>query len=290
MRLGLASPSRQGLWFLLPAIAFLVVMLIYPLAYSLYASFTNMRMTSPLTRFVGLDTYATLLASEQFRSSIIVTVIFLVAAISLEFIIGFALALSFKAMRSTHPVMRAMLMLPLMATPVSVGLIWKLMLNSDFGIISYAGQQLGFGTLLWLADPVLAVVSIVVMDVWQWTPFLFLILLAGLEGLPEDVYEAAELDGSRGLDLLINVTLPLMSRIIAVALAFRVMFAIATFDTVFVLTKGGPARATDLITLLIQREGLVNLNVALASAMSFIVLLMVTIFSAITFKKVIANG
>lgn len=289
-RMGRSDPGRQGLWFLLPAAAFLAVMLLYPLAYSLYASFTNMRMTSPITKFVGLDTYIAVLTSNQFHSSIVVTLVFLVAAIGLEFVIGFALALSFKAMRHTHPVMRALLMLPLMATPVSVGLIWKLMLNSDFGIITYAGQQLGLGTLLWLADPVLSVVSIVLMDVWQWTPFIFLILVAGLEGLPEDVYEAAELDGSRGLDLLINVTLPLMARIIVVALAFRVMFAIATFDTVFVLTKGGPARATDLITLLIQREGLVNLNVALASAMSFIVLLMVTVFSALTFKKVMSNG
>jgi multiple sugar transport system permease protein len=285
-----AFSARQGMWFFLPAAVFLMVMLIYPLAYSLYASFTNLRMTSPITRFVGMDTYTTVLASDQFRSSVQVTVVFLVAAILLEFAIGFALALSFKGMRRTHPIMRALLMLPLMATPVSVGLIWKLMLNSDFGIITYAGQQLGLGTQLWLADPLMSVASIIMMDVWQWTPFVFLILLAGLEGLPEDIYEAAALDGSRGWDLLINVTLPLMTRIIAVALAFRVMFAIATFDTVFVLTKGGPARATDLITLLIQREGLVNLNVALASAMSFIVLLMVTAFSAFTFRKVMSNG
>lgn len=285
-----AQAARQGLWFFLPAGVFLAITLIYPLVYSAYASLTNMRMTSPITRFVGLDTYASVLSSSAFRSSILITLVFLLAAIALEFIIGFALALSFKSMRNTHPVLRALLMLPLMATPVSVGLIWKLMLNSDFGIISYAGQQLGFGTLLWLADPVLAMVSIVVMDVWQWTPFMFLILLAGLEGLPEDVFEAAEVDGSRSLDLLVHITLPLMSRIISIAVAFRVMFAIATFDTVFVLTKGGPARATDLITLLIQREGLVNLNVALASAMSFLVLLMVTIFSAFTFKRVMANG
>jgi len=285
-----AQASRQGLWFFLPAGVFLTITLIYPLLYSAYASLTNMRLTSPITKFVGLDTYVNVLSSSAFRSSVLITLVFLFAAIALEFIIGFALALSFKSMRNTHPILRALLMLPLMATPVSVGLIWKLMLNSDFGIIAYAGQQLGFGTLLWLADPMLAMVSIVVMDVWQWTPFMFLILLAGLEGLPEDVFEAAEVDGSRSLDLLMHITLPLMSRIIAVALAFRVMFAIATFDTVFVLTKGGPARATDLITLLIQREGLVNLNVALASAMSFLVLLMVTIFSAFTFKRVLSNG
>jgi multiple sugar transport system permease protein len=269
---------------------FLAVILIYPLLYSLYASLTNMRMTSPVTRFVGLDTYAAVLASELFRSSVGLTIVFLAVAIALEFAIGLGLALSFKAMRRTHPVMRALLMLPLMATPVSVGLIWKLMLNSDFGIVTYAGQQLGLGTLLWLADPMLSMVSVIAMDIWQWTPFMFLILLAGLEGLPEDVFEAAEVDGAGPLDRLLYITLPMMSRIILIALAFRVMFAIATFDTVFVLTKGGPARATDLITLLIQREGLVNLNVALASAMSFLVLLMVTALSAVTFKKALANG
>ena len=285
-----ARAARQGLRFFLPAGVFLTVILIYPMLYSLYASLTNMRLTSPITRFVGLDTYWSVLTNSAFGSSLALTLIFLVAAISLEFLIGFALALSFKSMRHTHPILRALLMLPLMATPVSVGLVWKLMLNSDFGIVPYIGQQLGFGTLLWLANPVLSMVSVIIMDVWQWTPFMFLILLAGLEGLPEEVFEAAEVDGSRSFDLLIHITLPLMSRIIAVALAFRVMFAIATFDTVFVLTKGGPARATDLITLLIQREGLVNLNVALASAMSFLVLLMVTAFSAFTFKRVLTNG
>ncbi|MGF7158813.1 multiple sugar transport system permease protein [Rhodoligotrophos appendicifer] len=285
-----ARSGRQGLLFFAPAAVFLLVTLIYPLLFSLYASFTNLRLTSPITRFVGFDTYAMVLSGSLFRSSLFLTVIFLVAAIALEFVIGFALALSFKSMRRTHPILRALLMLPLMATPVSVGLIWKLMLNSDFGIISYAGQQLGLGTLLWLADPMLSMVSVIIMDVWQWTPFMFLILLAGLEGLPEDVFEAAEVDGSRSFNLLWNVTLPLMARIIVIALAFRIMFAIATFDTVFVLTKGGPARATDLITLLIQREGLVNLNVASASAMSFLVLLLVTILSAITFKRVMSNG
>jgi len=285
-----ARSGRQGLLFFAPAAVFLLVTLIYPLLFSLYASFTNLRLKSPITRFVGFDTYAMVLSGSLFRSSLFLTVIFLVAAIALEFVIGFALALSFKSMRRTHPILRALLMLPLMATPVSVGLVWKLMLNSDFGIISYAGQQLGLGTLLWLADPMLSMVSVIIMDVWQWTPFMFLILLAGLEGLPEDVFEAAEVDGSRSFNLLWNVTLPLMARIIVIALAFRIMFAIATFDTVFVLTKGGPARATDLITLLIQREGLVNLNVASASAMSFLVLLLVTILSAITFKRVMSNG
>ncbi len=281
--------GRQGPLFFLPAAVFLTVILIYPLVYALYASFTNLRLTSPITSFVGLGTYAAVLSGELFRSSVWLTTVFLFIAILLEFGIGFALALSFKAMRHTHPILRAFLMLPLMATPVSVGLIWKLMLNSEFGIMTHIGSALGFGDILWLAEPKLAMVSIILMDVWQWTPFMFLILLAGLEGLPEDVFEAAQVDGSGAIDRLIHITLPLMARIILIAIAFRVMFAIATFDTVFVLTKGGPARATDLITLLIQREGLVNLNVAAASAMSFLVLLLVTVFSVFAFGKAMKN-
>lgn len=276
--------------FFLPAAAFLVVVLIYPLLYSLYASFTNMRLTSPISRFAGFDTYAAALSNPQFHDSLWLTLIFLIAAISLEFLLGFSLALSFRAMKNTHPVLRALLMLPLMATPVTVGLIWKLMLNADFGILSTLTTWLGFGEVLWLADPTFAMISVIIMDVWQWTPFMFLILLAGLEGLPEDVYEAAQVDGAGPILRLFVITLPLMTRIIVIALAFRLMFAIATFDTVFVLTKGGPARATDLITLLIQREGLVNLNVAAASAMSFIVLIIVTVFSAVTFRKVVSHG
>lgn len=279
-----------GAFFLLPALIYIFTIVIYPLLYSLYASFTDMRLTFPVTRFSGLDTYAATLGNEIFHDAIVVTVIFLAAAIVAETVLGFLLALSFSRMQGTHPIMRALIMLPLIATPVTVGLVWKLMLNSDFGIINQLTDALGIARILWLADPTMAVVSIVLMDVWQWTPFMFLIMLAGLEGLPRDVFEAAEVDGATGLQILRRVTLPLMKRIIIVAIVFRFMFAIATFDTVFVLTKGGPARATDLITLFIQREGLVNLNVASASAASFLLLILVLILTIALFKRGLADA
>jgi multiple sugar transport system permease protein len=193
-------------------------------------------------------------------------------------------------MATTHPVMRAVLLLPVMATPVSVGLIWKLMLNSDFGILAGLGRMLGGSEILWLSDPTLAVASIVLMDVWQWTPFMFLILLAGLEGLPKEPVESAQVDGANRWQVLLFVTLPMMRRIIVIAMVFRLMFAIATFDTVYVLTKGGPARATDLITLFIQREGFVNLNIASASAISFLVLIAVLVITTVLFKRDLADA
>jgi multiple sugar transport system permease protein len=291
-----AKPRAQGCaarWygaaFVAPALIYLIALMIYPLGYSVWASFTNLRMTSPIVHFVGFDTYREALANEQFHNSIVVTFIFLVASVTLETVIGFALALSFSRMRGSHPIMRALIMLPMMATPVTVGLIWKLMLNSDFGILGYVGELVGFGRILWLSDPTLAVVSIIIMDIWQWTPFMFLILLAGLEGLPADLFEAARVDGAKFRQVLMRITIPLMGRITVIAVAFRLMFAIATFDTVFVLTKGGPALATDLITLFIQREGLVNLNIASASAVSFVVLAAVLIAVTLLFKRSLAH-
>jgi multiple sugar transport system permease protein len=285
------NPDRlAGMAFVGPGFLYILLIVIYPLAFSLWASFTNMRLTSPIANFVGLNTYAQALASEIFQDSIIVTAVFLVTVVVIEFVLGFALAFSFSRMRNTHPLMRALLLLPIMATPVSVGLIWKLMLNSDFGIITSWGELLGFGRVLWLSEPGLAFISIVLMDVWQWTPFMFLVLLAGLEGLPREPLESAAVDGASPLQSLIHVTLPLMKRIIAIAVVFRLMFAIATFDTVYVLTKGGPARATDLITLFIQREGFVNLNIAFASAVSFLVLIAVLIATTLLFKRELSDA
>jgi multiple sugar transport system permease protein len=286
-------PNRDGLAgmaFVGPGFLYILLIVVYPLAFSLWASFTNMRLTSPVANFVGFDTYRQALGNEIFRDSLIVTAMFLVTVVLVEFILGFALAFSFSRMRNTHAIMRALLLLPIMATPVSVGLIWKLMLNSDFGIITGWGELFGFGRVLWLSEPVLAFFSIVIMDVWQWTPFTFLILLAGLEGLPREPLESAAVDGASPLQSLIHVTLPLMKRIIVIAVVFRLMFAIATFDTVYVLTKGGPARATDLITLFIQREGFVNLNIAFASAVSFLVLIAVLIATTLLFKRELSDA
>lgn len=282
IRTGRLSP---GYALICPAMALIAAIAIYPLIYATWASFTNLRMTSPVWRYDFVGTYNGVISSSIFHHSLFVTAVFIAAAIILEFFIGFALALSFNAMRYTHPLLRALIMLPVMATPVSVGLIWKLMLNSDFGIITQLGEVLGLGRIPWLSNPSLALVSVVVMDVWQWTPFVFLILLAGLEALPKDVYEAAEIEGASWGQTFFLLTVPLVRPIMMLALVFRLMFAVATFDTVFVLTKGGPARATDLITLYLQRDGLVNLNLASASAASFLLLIVIYAGTKLLLKK-----
>lgn len=275
---------------LAPAFLYILLIVIYPLLYAVWASFTNLRLTRPVSNFIWFDTYIAALSSKIVHDSLTVTVLFLLLSVVLELVLGLLLALSFHRMRSSHPILRSLLLLPIMVTPVSVGLVWKLMLNSDFGILTEAAQSLGFGRVLWLSDPALARLSIILMDVWQWTPFMFLILLAGLESLPREPFESAEVDGARWHHTLFLITVPLLKRILAISVVFRLMFAVATFDTVFVLTKGGPARATDLISLLIHREGLVNLNISFAAALSFLLLIAVLVTVTVLFRKSTAHA
>lgn len=280
-----ARPAAVGLAFFTPALCYILLIVIYPLCYALWASFTDLRLTSPRYDFVWLDTYRNALGSEVFWDSLRVTAIFLITAVALEFVLGLLLALSFRRLKSSHPVMRALLLLPMMVTPVSVGIVWKLMLNSEFGILTWLTDALGLGRVLWLSEPSLALISVIIMDVWQWTPFMFLVLLAGLESLPREPFESAEVDGASWWQTLTLVTLPMLRRVSTVAIVFRLMFAIATFDSVFVLTKGGPARATDIITLFIHREGFVNLNISFASAVSFLLLIVVLAVVTLLFRR-----
>jgi multiple sugar transport system permease protein len=289
-RRSVSRRGRIGYLFAGPALAYVLLIIIYPLAYALWTSFRNTRLTSPVDQFVGLDTYALALTNPVFLDSLIVTAVFLLIAIGAEFVLGFGLALAFWRMRGTHPVLRSLLLLPIMVTPVTVGLVWKLMLNSDFGVLSRIGDMIGAGTIFWLSDPRLALAAIAIMDTWQWTPFVFLVVLAGLESLPREPFESAEVDGAGAFFTLRKVTLPLISRILMIALAFRLMFAVATFDSVFVLTRGGPARATDLVTLYIYREGFVNLNISYASAVSFLLLIAVLILVLSLFRRTIVNA
>jgi multiple sugar transport system permease protein len=283
------KPGIVGGFFLGPAFCYLLLIVIYPMCYSLWASFTDLRLTRPGWSFTGFGTYASVLGNSVFRESFVLTIIFLFCVVVIEFILGFALAYSLNRMRRTHPVMRSLLILPLMATPVTVGLIWKLMLNSNFGIITMLTSKLGFGKLMWLSTPELAMISVFIMDCWHWMPFMFLVLLAGMDGLPKEPFESAAVDGAGQWFTLFHVTIPLMRRVMAITLIFRLMFAVATFDSVFVLTKGGPARATDIIALYLFRTAFRNMNISFASAVSYLLLIVIFTMVFTLFRRSMKN-
>src|SRR6185503_18673060 len=195
--------------------------------------------------------------------------------------IGLALALLLNSQMRGRAVFRSLLLLPMMLPPVVVGVVWRLMLTSNFGAVNGTLKTFGIQTdaLTWTASPKLAMASVIVADVWQWTPFVFLILLAGLQAIPQEPYEAALIDGSTAWQTFRHVTLPLLKPAILIALLLRTMDLLRVFDQIFILTEGGPGFATETVSLYIYRTAFRFSNFGYAAAMSFVLLLLTNIVS-----------
>jgi multiple sugar transport system permease protein len=202
----------------------------------------------------GLKHFRALPGDQLFRAGIANTLVFAMVAVAAQMVLGFAMALLTSRSRRGQVVYRAIFLLPILVPGIVIGAIWKLMYNFDFGIINALGGLLGLAPRDWLGQQATALGSVIVVDVWHWTPFCYLLLLAGLESLPRDVYEAASVDGARGWRELGYITLPLMLPTIVVTLVFRLILAFKVFDEVFLLTGGGPGTATEVISFTIYRR------------------------------------
>lgn len=261
-----------------PTVAVLFALSVYPLFYAVKTSF----QTSDGAK-ISLDNFTRLFSDGFFFSAMAHTFVFAAIALTLEFLIGLSLALLLDSRLRGRNVFRALLLVPMMLPPVVVGVVWRLMLNSDFGAIN--GTLKGFGidttSFTWTASPKLAFLSIVVVDVWQWTPFMFLILLAGLQAIPSEPYEAALIDGSTAWQTFKNITLPLLKPAILIALLLRTMDLLRVFDSIFILTEGGPGFATETISLYIYRTAFRFGDFGYATAMSFVLLILTNIISVI---------
>jgi multiple sugar transport system permease protein len=259
-----------------PTVAVLFALSIYPLFYAIKTSLqTNEGVWS-------FGNFKRLFSDDFFFSAMAHTFVFASIALTLEFLIGLSLALLLDSRLRGKNVFRALLLAPMMLPPVVVGVVWRLMFNSDFGAIN--GTLKGFGldttNLIWLASPKLAFLSIVIVDVWQWTPFVFLILLAGLQAIPNEPYEAALIDGSSAWQTFKNITLPLLKPAILIVLLLRTMDLLRVFDSIFILTEGGPGNATETISLYIYRTAFRFGDFGYATAMSFVLLILTNFISA----------
>jgi multiple sugar transport system permease protein len=260
-----------------PTVAVLLALSIYPLFYSIKTSFqTNEGAWS-------FGNFTRLFSDGFFFSALMHTFVFASLALTLEFLIGLSLALLLDSRLRGRNVFRALLLVPMMLPPVVVGVVWRLMFNSDFGAINGTLKAFGLDTtnLTWLASPKLAFFSIVIVDVWQWTPFMFLILLAGLQAIPNEPYEAALIDGSSAWQTFKNITLPLLKPTILIALLLRTMDLLRVFDSIFILTEGGPGNATETISLYIYRTAFRFGDFGYATAMSFVLLILTNFISVI---------
>jgi multiple sugar transport system permease protein len=276
----LAATRERALPYLLvaPAVVVLAALSIYPLLYAVKVSFQAGAGQS--ARWT-LQNYTRLLQDGFFLAALSHTLVYAAVALTFEFLIGLGLALLLNREMRGRALFRASLLVPLMLPPVVVGVVWRLMLNPNFGAINGTLKSLGFNTerLTWTASPKLALMSVIAVDVWQWTPFVFLVLLAGLQAIPQEPYEAARIDGSSAWQTFRHITLPLLKPAILIALLLRTMDLLRVFDQIFILTEGGPGFATETISLYIYRAAFRFGNFGYAVAMSFVLLILTNIIS-----------
>jgi len=277
-RLQGSGTSGRWLAYLLiaPTISVLLALTIYPLIYSIKVSFHA--SSGALT----LQNFARLFTDQFFLSALAHTFVYAAIALTVEFLLGLGLALLLDSQIRGRNIWRTLLLLPLMLPPVVVGVVWRLLLNSNFGAVNGTLKTFGVNTeaLTWTASPKLAMASVIMADVWQWTPFMFLILLAGLQALPREPYEAALIDGSTAWQTFRYVTLPLLKPAILIALLLRTMDLLRVFDHIFILTEGGPGFATETLGLYIYRTAFRFSNFGYAAAMSFVLLIITNVISA----------
>jgi len=233
---------------LAPSVLIALGVLIYPLWDGIRASSQFYRYGKPL-RTVWLDNYIQLWSDPQFINSLWVTVRFVGLSVAIETVLGLALALfclrEFRGIR----LLRTVLIIPMVITPVVVAIVFRLIYASDAGMLTAVSEALGGSQVQILGDPMKAFIGLVLLDVWEWTPLMFLILLAGLQSLPQEPFEAARVDGAGAWRTFVDLTLPLLRPVLAIAIVLRTIDAFGTFDQVFVLTRGGPGEATRLLSV-----------------------------------------
>ncbi len=276
-------------WFLVPGVIFLLVIDMVPLLYSLWVSLYEWWLVRPRDlRFVGLGNYLLLAADPAFRRSVFVTCILTFGAVVAEFLAGLALALLFaQPFKFLRPI-RAIIMMPLFVVPVVGATMWRLILHPELGVLNYYLTLLGIGNPQWLSSPTLAMLALVLVDAWRTIPFMFLVIHAGLETLPGELYEAARVDGASWLQAFRFITVPLLAYIMLVAVLIRGMDIFREFDIIFVLTGGGPGTATETIQMLNYRVfGLGHMGQA--NAIGVITLILVALMCYLLIRAVLRS-
>lgn len=268
-----------------PAIIILLATTTFPLGYLIWNSFHSINLAMPfMNGFVGFDNYVQMLHDGGFWHSLWLTAIYTVSTVGMQLVFGLGLALLVMQIPAGQWLFRIVAILPIVLAPVVVGLFWRtLMLAPNFGLVDFAAKALGFGTINWLGSPTPALVSVIVIHTWQWTPFAFLVLLASLSSLPPDVYEAARIDRANAVQRFIHITLPLIRPAIVIVVIMRAMIALSAFAAIFAATGGGPGTATEILNLYAYRTSFVKLDFGYGSALAVALLLITLVVSSILF-------
>ena len=236
--------------FIMPSVLFVIIMIAFPLAYNFFVSFTKWSLSSITPpKFIGLKNYMDLLTDSRFLLSVFRTLVFSLGALIVQIIIGVSFALFINREFKGKELVKTALLLPMVMTPVAVGMIWLLIYEPTIGLANFVFSNLGFEPLVWLGDQHTALLSLMIVDIWEWSPMISLITLAGLSAIPEEPYESARVDGATYWQILWKITIPMVSSSILIAAMLRLIDILKTFDIIYSTTQGGPGFATETINI-----------------------------------------
>lgn len=280
-------------WFLLllPAIIVIAAVVLIPLIFSLYSSFTPYKLTRPSTlwKWVGTYNYEKILTDAKFWAAFGRTVLFLTIVLNLELLLGLGIALLVNKVTWGQRSLRTVLMFPMMFSPILVGFQFKFIFNDNVGLVNNVLQSMGFDVALpWLVDAKLAMFSIIFAEVWMSTSVFAILILAGLFAMPRDPLEAAKVDGCTPFQSFRHITLPFLMPFIYIAMTIRSLDVARAYDIVQIMTGGGPARRTELLWTLMSRTGYVDARMGLANAMGYVSIILSILFTVYFFRKLSA--
>lgn len=280
--------NRAGLFFLLPGVVWVLCFTLFPLLYSLGLSFTDKRIgrrPRPV-QFIGFENYADIFSDNRVSEVLEMTVFIVLGSVLLTVVLGILVAWLFNHDIPGLRVFRAILTLPIFAAPIALGQLGMILFNEQSGPINQMLRAIGAGTVYWITDPWSARFAVLIVDVWQWTPFVFIIVLAAMQSIPDELYEAARLDTSSAWTLFRKVTFPLILPAIGTVTMLRLVETFKILDIPYTLTGGGPGVSTQTYSYYIYLTGLRHFDMGYASALAYLLVVVAIIVSSIFFWRV----
>ena len=280
---GMRAYGRRYWVFAMPAAVIVLLVILFPWIFTLFMSVHDWKVTGD-TPFVGLANYAKMLTDERFLYAVVRTLWFTAAAVIAPVILGVWAAVCFASKFRLRGLARTLFVLPMMATPVAISLVWTMMFHPQLGVLNYILTSIGLPPSTWVYDASTVIPTLVMVETWQWTPLVMLIVLGGIASLPTDPYEAAIIDGASAWAMFRHITLPLVWPFIMVAAVIRLIDALKTFDTIYVITLGGPGTASETINILLYQTAFAYYDLGYGSAMVVVFFVLILLISLLLLR------
>lgn len=281
--------QKIAIYLTIPSIVVTIFLLAIPIAYGVYLSFTNLDIIRRTNDFIGLKNYIKAFTDAALYMSIFRNIIYVVIVVIFNFLIGFFMAFICYQKFIGNKVLRFIIILPMLLIPTAAAVLWRFLYNYDIGLINSLLTTMNLSRIGWLISPKFALLSVILTDIWAWTPWMFLILLAGMENLDKQVLEAANIDGASQFQVVKNIMLPIMSPIITIAISLKAIETFRTFDYVWVMTSGGPGGSSDITSTFIYKQAFKHLQYGYSSALSIIVMAILAILTIFIVKNLIVK-